>query len=236
MTKRPNILLIVTDQQRRDTIGAYGAPICRTPNIDRLARDGIRFDAAFTPTGLCSPVRCSLLTGVYPHEHRVLTNVGLHPVRADLLPEDDRLGQGLKRAGYRMGCVGKWHVSTQEPPAFGYERYTSLGDFVSFRQDAGHPVPEAFSDYTVQRAERDPAPAEFSRPAFLADKTIETIDALGSGGADQPFFVRLDFLGPQFPNFVPEPYVSMYDPADIPAWPNHADSLEGKTAVQRIKQ
>ena len=69
MAQRPNILMIVTDQQRRDTIGAYGSAICRTPNIDRIATEGIRFDNAFTPTGLCSPVRCSLLTGLYPHGH-----------------------------------------------------------------------------------------------------------------------------------------------------------------------
>ncbi|MEM7775313.1 MAG: sulfatase-like hydrolase/transferase [Pseudomonadota bacterium] len=234
MNQRPNILMVVTDQQRRDTVGAYGSTICRTPHVDSLARDGIRFDAAFTPTGLCSPVRCSLLTGVYPHEHRVLTNVGLHPVRAELSPEEDRLSQGLKATGYRLGYVGKWHVSRREPPAFGYEHYTSLGDFESWRNAARQPLHEAFSDYTVQRAETDPAPPEFSRPWFLAGRAIETIDALSDG--DEPFFVRLDFHGPHFPNVVPEPYASMYDPAAIPPWPNHADTLDGKPAVQRIKQ
>nr|NIO72365.1 sulfatase-like hydrolase/transferase [Anaerolineae bacterium] len=61
--KKPNILLIVTDQQRRDTIGAYGSRIAQTPAVDRLAREGLAFDYAFTPCGLCSPTRSSLLTG-----------------------------------------------------------------------------------------------------------------------------------------------------------------------------
>ena len=234
MVRRPNILLIVTDQQRRDTIGAYGSEICRTPHIDRLAGEGMRFDRAFTPTGLCSPVRCSLLTGVYPHEHRVLTNVGLHPVRTELAPQDDRLSEALKRANYRLGCVGKWHVSSQEPPEFGYDQYVSLGDFLKWRSDIGKPAPDAFMHYTTQIAERDPEPAEFSRPYFLADRARQIIDDFQSNS--DPFFLRLDFHGPHFPNVVPEPYFSMYDPNTIPPWPNHLDDLHGKPAVQRIKQ
>ncbi|MEO1102801.1 MAG: sulfatase-like hydrolase/transferase, partial [Pseudomonadota bacterium] len=236
MTARPpNIVLIVTDQQRRDTVGAYGSRICRTPATDRLAAEGIRFSNAFTPTGLCSPVRCSLLTGVYPHEHRVLTNVGLHPVRMELRPGEDLLAHALNAAGYRMGVVGKWHVSKSDPPAFGYERYVSLGDFVKWRQDHGPALPDAFFDYTVQRAEHDPAPPSASRPTFLAANAIDTIDAL-SDDPQRPFFVRLDFHGPHFPNVVPEPFFSMYPPETIPPWPNADDPLTGKPAVQKIKR
>jgi arylsulfatase A-like enzyme len=231
---RPNILVIVTDQQRVDSVGAYGSTVCRTPNMDKVAKAGMRFDKAFTPTGLCSPVRCSLLSGVYPHEHRVLTNVGLHPVRAQLEPADDRMSAALKSAGYRMGYVGKWHVSKIDPPGFGYEDYVSLGDYMTWRQDQGLAVPDAFNDYLTQRAVRDEAPADKSRPAFLADNAIRLIDKHHAG--DDPFFLRLDFHGPHFPNVVPEPYFSMYDPADIPQWPNNADTLQGKPSVQSIKQ
>jgi arylsulfatase A-like enzyme len=233
--KPPNILLIVTDQQRRDTVGAYGSPICRTPAMDRLAAEGICFDKAYTPCGLCSPVRCSLLAGVYPHGHEVLTNVALHPIRASLRPEGDRLTPVLKGAGYRQGCVGKWHVSqTQGPLDFGYDDHVSLGDYMAWRRGQGIGVPDAMLDYTVQRAELDPAPVEHSRPAWLADRTIELMERYADGGG--PWLLRLDFHGPHFPNVVPEPYKSMYDPAAIPPWPNAADPLDGKPAVQRIKQ
>ncbi|MGI9523682.1 MAG: sulfatase-like hydrolase/transferase [Hyphomicrobiaceae bacterium] len=234
MDRRPNIVLIVTDQQRRDTVGAYGSEICQTPSIDRLAEEGMRFDRAFTPTGLCSPVRCSLLTGVYPHEHRVLTNVGLHPVRAELAPEDDQLSKALKRAGYQLGCIGKWHVSSKEPPEFGYDRYISLGDFLTWRSEIGRPAHDALMHYTTQIADFDPQPAEFSRPRFLADNAVQVLNDFQKNR--DPFFVRLDFHGPHFPNVVPEPYYSMYDPDDIPPWPNYTDDLSGKPAVQRIKQ
>ncbi len=232
--ERPNIVMVVSDQQRLDTVGAYGSPICKTPNMDRVAAAGMRFDRAFTPTGLCSPVRCSLLSGVYPHEHRVLTNVGLHPIRAQLEPQDDRLSAALKGAGYRMGYVGKWHVSKTDPTGFGYEDYVSLGDYLDWRRAEGLDIPDGFSNYLVQIGVRDDAPADKSRPAFLADNAIRLIDRYRD--SDAPFFLRLDFHGPHFPNVVPEPYFSMYDPADIPEWPNHDDPLDGKPAVQRIKR
>ncbi len=231
--RRPNIVMINTDQQRRDSVGAYGSPICKTPSTDQFAAEGMRFDNAFTPTGLCSPVRCSLLTGVYSHAHKVLTNVSLHPVREELDPGEDLLANALKASGYRLGYVGKWHVSKQEPPVFGYDRYVSLGDFVDFRRDKSLPLPEEFFDYTKQVCARDPADPEYSRPAFLADNAIRIIEDLQG---DAPFFVRLEFHGPHFPNVVPEPYFSMYPPTDIPPWPNASDNLEGKPSVQRIKQ
>lgn len=232
--KTPNILVIVTDQQRVDSVGAYGSKICRTPNMDRLAAEGMIFRNAFTPTGLCSPVRCSMLSGVYPHEHKVLTNIALHPVREELSPEDDRMSAALGSAGYRLGYVGKWHVSKDGPQAFGYEDYVSLGDYMTWRRGKGLAIPDAFSDYVTHAIARDDVSPQDSRPAFLADNAIRLIDKYSAG--DAPFFLRLDFHGPHFPNVVPEPYFSMYDPDTLPQWPNNADTLEGKPAVQRIKQ
>lgn len=233
--RRPNVLMVVTDQQRRDTVGAYGSPLCRTPNMDRLAAAGLVFERAFTPIGLCSPVRASFFSGVYPHTHQVMTNINLHPVRISLPASASRLTGALKAAGYRLGYVGKWHVSEFESPIeFGFEDYVSLGDYMTWRRGQGLPIPEAFLDYRTQRAELDPAPAEHSRPAWLCDRAIELIDGYLADD-HQPFFVRLDFHGPHFPNVVPEPYKSMYDPAAIPPWPNFADPLDGKPAVQKIK-
>ena len=74
-TKRPNIVVLMSDQQRLDTVGAYGLnSVCKTPNIDTLAARGMRFDNAFTPTAICSPARASFYTGLYPHKHGVTGN------------------------------------------------------------------------------------------------------------------------------------------------------------------
>ena len=234
--KKPNILLIVTDQQRRDTIGAYGGQFVKTLHTDRLASEGVCFTHAFTPCGLCSPTRSSLLTGTYPHDHEVLTNVALHPVRNSLPVEKDILSPGLKSAGYRLGYVGKWHVNHhKDPMAFGYDRYVSLGDYKKYRDDLGIPFPPEVNNYVIPQSAVDDVPVEHCRPAFLVTQTMEIMEGFCQEG-EHPFFIRVDFHGPHMPNVIPEPYASMYDPEDIPPHPNFADDLNGKPAVQAIKR
>lgn len=231
----PNIIMIVTDQQRVDSVGAYGSKVCKTPNMDRVAAEGMRFDRAYTPTGLCSPVRCSLLSGVYPHAHKVLTNVSLHPIRECLQPDQDRLDAGLQQAGYRMGYVGKWHVNDDKGPIeFGYDDYVSLGDYMNWRRAENLPIPDAFRTYRVQVADRDPVDVEQSRPMWLASHARDLISKYHA--EKSKFFLRLDFHGPHFPNVVPEPYFSMYPPDLIPPWPNASDDLKDKPAVHAIKR
>jgi arylsulfatase A-like enzyme len=233
---KPNILMIVTDQQRRDTIGAYGSQIAQTPAVDGLAQKGMTFDSAFTPCGLCSPTRSSLLTGVYPHTHEVLTNVHLHPVRTQLEPAADILASSLRGAGYRLGYVGKWHVNSHKDPAdFGFEQYVSLGDYSTYRRQLGVPFPPESNNYLLPTAGVDPIPVENCRAAFLADNAIRMMGEF-SRDKEHPFFIRLDFHGPHPPMVIPEPYASMYDPRSIPPHPNFDDPLTGKPAVQRIKR
>ena len=99
--ERKNVLLIMTDQQRWDTLGCYGAPTCRTPNIDGLAERGVRFDAAYCPTSPCSPARAALFTGLYPHHNGVLANGGI------VNPEMPNLAGELSGAGYNLNYSGK---------------------------------------------------------------------------------------------------------------------------------
>ncbi|MFC1527030.1 sulfatase-like hydrolase/transferase, partial [Candidatus Latescibacterota bacterium] len=123
---RPNILVLMTDQQRLDTVAAYGHdprnPLVRTPHIDSLAARGVRFDSAFTPTAICSPARASFFTGLYPHKHGVTAN--------GLLLRDDvpNLADHLQPAGYALGYAGKWHVDQERGPTdFGFAGKDFLG-------------------------------------------------------------------------------------------------------------
>ena len=100
----PNVLFILTDQHRQDGVGAYGKPGIRTPNLDGLARDGIRFDRAYTAQPVCSPNRASILSGLYPHRHGVREN--LWP----LSPDVRILPHLLREHDYRCGYFGKWHL------------------------------------------------------------------------------------------------------------------------------
>ena len=110
----PNIVFIMTDDQRQDSMGAYGNTILKTPNMDRIAAGGIRFTEAFVTSSLCAPSRVSFLTGLYSHAHGVVTNGdGPQFYNGPGIREDQRtFVQILREAGYHTGLVGKWHLKS----------------------------------------------------------------------------------------------------------------------------
>jgi arylsulfatase A-like enzyme len=135
--ERMNILLILTDQHRYDTLGCYGAEQCRTPNLDRLAEKGVRFDRAYTNSVPCSPSRAALFTGLYPHKSHVLVNNQV------LNPDVPNLASELGGAGYQLGYTGKWHVDdplcasyygfeAKDFPGYGYPIYRGLIEGLRF--------------------------------------------------------------------------------------------------------
>ena len=109
MSKKPNILILMADQHRADSLGCAGHPIVKTPNIDRIAQQGIRFDKAYTVCPICMPARASFVSGLYPHNHQMWGNAGK-------LPEDDEtFFHYLQRSGYFTAHVGKSHYYPHSP-------------------------------------------------------------------------------------------------------------------------
>jgi arylsulfatase A-like enzyme len=102
--ERPNFLIFIADDMAWDDCGAYGHPSIRTPNIDRLAREGLRFDRAFLTCSSCSPSRSSIVTGRYPH------STGAHQLHMPLPAEQVTFSQLLKDTGYYTAAAGKWHL------------------------------------------------------------------------------------------------------------------------------
>ena len=100
----------MTDQQQWATIA--GRSLCRTPNIDRLAREGLLFERSYTPSAVCCPARAMLLSGAYHWHNGVYNQVHSPPsVHRDMNPDVVLYSQRLREAGYRQGYVGKWHAS-----------------------------------------------------------------------------------------------------------------------------
>jgi len=127
--ERPNILLFISDQQRWQTV--CGRSRVRTPHMDRLGREGMRFDRSYATVALSCPARAALLSGQFPWHNGVLNQVHM-PERtgSDLYPGVDTYSQRLRKAGYRLGYVGKWHASWDRLPIdFGFNDARSLSGF-----------------------------------------------------------------------------------------------------------
>lgn len=117
---RPNVVVVLTDDQRWDCLSAAGHPFLKTPHLDRIGAEGVRFANAFATTSLCSPSRASMLSGLYAHTHGVLDNFTEFPSAIPSYP------QRLKEAGYRTAYIGKWHMGEDnDAPRPGFDYWAS---------------------------------------------------------------------------------------------------------------
>ena len=118
--RRPNVLVILTDDQRADALSVAGHPHLKTPNIDRLANEGVHFRNAFCTTSLCSPSRASILSGLYAHTHGVTNNFTEYP------PDLASFPKLLRQAGYDTGYIGKWHMGEEnDNPRPGFDHFVT---------------------------------------------------------------------------------------------------------------
>ncbi len=221
--KQPNLLFIYADQHRSDILGCAGNDIVVTPNLDRLAAEGVRFDQAWTESPICQPARASLLTGRYPSDHGVLGNFA-----GDCRPEWDTFPRRLQEAGYITASIGKTHFSSwpmaaeagTSPPtddwigSFGFDhvveefdKYVHLGDwdtpYMRFlrNHDALDPYQRVVAA-NFRLGDRhwngvtSPLPQELDLTCFLADEAEQWI---GRQPGDQPWFLQLSFVQPHVP-------------------------------------
>jgi len=225
---KPNILFISTDQQRWDCLGFNDRYPVKTPNIDRLAAEGIRFDQSYTPLPTCCPARQSLICGKRPESFGGLWNYDQGTPVGVLTPDAFSWARELHKDGYHTGYVGKWHVSpTHSPLDFGYEDYIS--DKTFHRLQAERNPDKHFKRSTGWwfMGETSPYPLEDSPTHQTAAAVIELMEKYG----DQPWHIKFDMEEPHLPCRPCEPFASMYD--DVPMWTTFDDPLENKPYIQK---
>lgn len=161
LAERPNFIIFIADDMAWEDCGAYGHPAVRTPNIDALARDGLRFNRAYLTCSSCSPSRCSILTGRYPH------NTGAGELHLPLPGTQTMLTKPLKDAGYWTAAVGKWHLGD------------SVADQVDYRQGSR---PAAMGDAWVETLRNRPP----NQPFFVWAAHSDPHRAYSPGAVSPP--------------------------------------------------
>ncbi len=215
---RPNILLITTDTQRCDTLACMGSPHAVSPSLDRLAREGVLFDNAHTASPVCSPARCSLLTGLHTPVHGCIENgIGR---RTDLMVFPDLLAG----AGYHNIMVGKTHFGPV-PDSF-HARFVLRGEK---NQDADDFYAEHIRRHGYGRAtgHPNPVPPELFVDAYCADVTMREIDRAVDENKG-PFFAFCSLLSPHGPIDPPGAWADLYSDRPLPG----TDEPEARVADQ----
>ncbi|MFP4028664.1 MAG: sulfatase-like hydrolase/transferase [Candidatus Brocadiia bacterium] len=213
---KPNMVLCMCDQLRAHAVGCYGNDHVRTPNIDRLATMGTRFDLAFTPNPVCTPARSATITGQYSRTCAgMLGNVHRNPPN----PERVRLlGPTLPEIfgehGYETALIGKWHMGPR-PEMVGFE--TAL-----YPKVAHHYYGQTYFNERAESIEVE----EFAGD-WEIDRVREFLES--RAGCSEPFFLFHNISQPHQPigpGHLPDRYVNMFDPNEVPLRPNTMEDGE----------
>ena len=205
--QRPNILIILADDLGYSDLGCYGSEI-HTPNIDKLAANGIRF-TQFYNSARCCPSRASLLTGLYPHQAGIGSFVGPdrgeHGYTGKLTPNAVTMAEVLKSAGYNTYGSGKWHVNYPAPIDRGFDEY--YGFLTDYGVDGWRP--KWMQRFPEGRPEREYKPGEFFATNAITDYALDFLKS-GEKTQKKPWFMYLAYQAVHFPLQAPKKDIEKY--------------------------
>ena len=208
----PNIVFILTDDLRFDALSIAGHPFVKTPNIDRIGREGARFRNMFVTTPLCSPSRASFLTGQFVHKHGVLDNTDHNELSHKLVTYPAL----LRRAGFETAFMGKWHMGTDDMPRPGFDRW------VSFKGQGAYNDPDL--NFDGKRVKT---------PGYITDILNDEAVKFLKQPHKKPFILYLAEKAVHGPFTPADRYKDLFTNDTIQRAPNTKDTLEGKPVLQR---
>lgn len=194
--KRPNFIVIFTDDMGYGDLGCYGHPTIRTPHLDQMARDGLRMTSFYVAAAVCSPSRAALLTGRYPVRCGMPGNTG--PGSDKHLPESEiTIAQALRDEGYRTMAIGKWHLGHQRPELLptgrGFDHWYGL----PYSNDMRKPWVQTDEPLQLYR-DAEPIEHPVDQDTLTERYTDEAVRFIEDGG-DEPFFLYLAHNMPHLP-------------------------------------
>jgi uncharacterized sulfatase len=227
--EQPNFVLIMTDTQATNVVGAYGRPELRTPNIDNLANAGIKFTNAYTTCPVCTPARAGIFSGIYPHTAGAWTNN---------LPMGDNIktmGHRFRDGGYRTAYIGKWHLDGHDyfgtgicpdgwDDAYWYDGKRYLDELT---EEEIHLWRNGLS--TVAELRAHDVQAGFTWADRISDRAVDFLERRGS----DPFVLVVSYDEPHHPYTCPPAYVEPFVDYRYDAGPAVFDTLENKPAHQK---
>ncbi len=222
--QKRRIVFIITDTQRWDMVGCYGNPDMKTPNIDRLASEGIRFSRAYTCQPVCGPARSALFTGTFPHSNGSWAN--------SMAMGDNvkTVGQRLRDNGVRTAYVGKWHLDGGD--YFGTGRCPDGWDpdyWYDMRRYLEELTPEErIKSRKTETMEKEDIPADFTYAHRCSDRAVRYLEE----HRDDDFLLCVSYDEPHGPYLCPREYWKMYESYEFPKSRNIYDELENKPAHQ----
>lgn len=204
---QPNFIVIFCDDLGYGDLGTYGSNKIRTPNIDRMAQDGMKFTDFYSSSPVCTPSRSSLMTGCYPRRigmHEDFTGhwVLIPGSRRGMHPSELTMAEALKSVGYKTICIGKWHLGDQPdhlPTSHGFDEYFGI-PYSNDMQSAGRgdpPLPLVEGTKVIE------APADQSQ---LTKKYTQRALQFINENKDRPFFIYLPHTFPHLPLFASEKF------------------------------
>lgn len=195
MTKRPNIIFVMSDDHAAHAISAYGSRINETPNLDRIANEGMRLDNCFCTNSICSPSRAAILTGKYNHIN------GVRTIYENFDATQQHVGKILQENGYQTAMIGKWHLGhggKSDPTGFDYWNI--------FPGQGAYHNPEM-----IEMGERK------KYEGYATDITVDlTLDWLEQRDEEKPFFIMCHHKAPHRPWEPDEKHMHLYEDVDIP--------------------
>lgn len=211
--KKPNIIWITLEGVPLSVLSCYGSKIMETPNIDRLAKEGMQFQNAFVTNALCAPSRATLLTGTYNHINGMVSNPadttqGVTNCTFD--PSQQTFPQILRKNGYQTGMVGKWHlISTPGLPGKSSNPGIAGFDYFVFKRGAGGPYYKAGGYFQNPKLGSNVI-EEKSYPGYITDNVTD-LTIKGIKKFKKPFFMMVQYFNDHRPWDPPHKYEHIYD-------------------------